>query len=117
MTPDDLHRRTTGDPRANLRVMARWDRLCLFATHEDGTSTTSDAIEVGCADQCVGWMIDEIIIGETGACGGPTPSPVVSVEVVHQCRVMTPWTWSDGAWMRATLADLTAHDAPTLTAT
>ena len=104
--PNELHKRLKNDLRADIGQIVVCDRLCFFATHADGTHNVSGSFEVGDGPNGdSGAVLDDLVRPEIGECGGPIPSPVVPpVEVIHECRVLSPWQWcrDSGYWTRET---------------
>lgn len=109
-TPKDLHRRLKSDPRADIGQQVVGDRMCLFATHADGGHSLAADFVIGEADPQIGEMYDGLINQDVGESGSDAAvSPVISVEIVHLCRVLLEWQlWpSDGCWVRESALGLT----------
>lgn len=103
--PNELHRQLKNDPLADLGQIVPGDHMCLFATHVDGHHSVAGDFTIGRADDQIGEMLDDLIAQEVGDSGGQDPaSPVVSVEIIHACRVLLPWKhWTDlRCWCRET---------------
>lgn len=104
-SPNELHQRLKNDPRADIGQQVTGDRMCLLATHADGSHSMAADFIIGQADTQIGEMYDDLINQEVGESGsGTDASPVISVEIVHLCRVLLPWQlWPAGkCWARET---------------
>jgi len=102
-TPNDLHRRLKSDPQADIGQQVVGDRMCLFATHKDGSHSMAADFIIGEADPQIGEMCDDLINPDVGESGSDAAvSPVISVEIVHLCRVLLEWQlWpGEGCWVR-----------------
>lgn len=104
-SPNELHQRLKNDPNANIGQIVLGDRMCLFATHADGSHLVASDFEVGDEDGGIGFLVDALVKQEPGECGGSEAVPVVAMEIVHDCRVLDDWCLSSafGRWERRSI--------------